>query len=333
LEEALKEAKEPALQLHAEFDSKNGTVKTDPASGMPTAPPPTVTAGTIAIPKGMPARDGTGGKKGKMMAGRGGEAESRDADKAVDDLQKAPEDRAELFFAGDMEKRLAVRQLFRKLDPTQEWAENNYYKRLIQQQVADLVPVGEFWHDYAKLNRNGAYLSQNLATASRNFTEIMFALSVLDLPFEAGKHDVKFDGARMTFTPGSSLIAFHEEVREANNNLQIPILVSQNFYRNGDRFRDENGERFDKFITQEFVVHTVYGCQVVVTNPTSSRQKLNVLLQLPVGAREGVRQADGRFGEVPQGRLHRPARPLRLRFGQHAGTSSDRTFRGAGVER
>jgi len=28
----------------------------------------------------------------------------------------------------------------------------------------------------------------------------------------------------------------------------------------------------------------VYGCQIVVTNPTSSKQKLTVLLQLPVGA-------------------------------------------------
>ena len=71
-----------------------------------------------------------------------------------------------------------------------------------------------------------------------------------------------------------------------------PILVSQNFYRHGDRFREENGEKFDKFITDEFVVHTVYGCQVVVTNPTSSRQKLTVLLQLPVGA---IPVANGQF--------------------------------------
>ena len=55
---------------------------------------------------------------------------------------------------------------------------------------------------------------------------------------------------------------------------KLPVLVSQNFYRHGDRFREENGEKFDKFVTGEFVVHTVYGCQVVVTNPTSSRQRL-----------------------------------------------------------
>ena len=72
----------------------------------------------------------------------------------------------------------------------------------------------------------------------------------------------------------------------------MPVLVSQNFYRHGDRFREENGEKVDKFVTGEFVVHTVYGCQVVVTNPTSSRQRLTVLVQLPVGA---IPLADGQY--------------------------------------
>ena len=45
-------------------------------------------------------------------------------------------------------------------------------------------------------------------------------------------------------------------------------------------------------MTDEFLVHTVYGCQVVVTNPTSSRQRLTVLVQLPVGA---IPVANGQF--------------------------------------
>src|SRR5204862_1844371 len=98
-------------------------------------------------------------------------------------------------------------------------------------------------------------------------------------------HDVQFAGGTMTMKPAGRVIAFHEEVRPAaGSSGPLPILVSQNFYRHGDRYREENGEKYDKFVTGEFVVHTVYGCQVVVTNPTSSRQKLNVLLQLPVGA-------------------------------------------------
>ena len=46
---------------------------------------------------------------------------------------------------------------------------------------------------------------------------------------------------------------------------------SQNAFQANDRYRDEDGERMDKFVTGEFVIHTVYGSQVVVTNTSPSR--------------------------------------------------------------
>src|SRR5260370_40270024 len=114
---------------------------------------------------------------------------------------------------------------------------------------------------------------------------MMLALSVLDLPFSAGKAMVKFDANKMTYTPADMLTAFHEDVRPVGGQAgKVQILVSQNFYRQGDRYRDENGERLDKFVTGEFVMQTVYGCQVVVTNPTPSKQRLAVLIQTPVGS-------------------------------------------------
>jgi hypothetical protein len=190
-----------------------------------------------------------------------------------------------LFHEDDRKAKDAPARLYRRLDITQELAENNYYKLPIQEQLANLVGVSDLWVDYATRDGNSPFLSRNLADASRNFTEMMFALAVLDLPFTAGKHDVKFDSGKMTFTPAGIALVFHEEVKpvvdQAGN---VQILVSQNFYRVGDRFKDENGERFDKFVTAEFVIHTVYGCQVVVTNPTPSKQRLSVLLQVPVGA-------------------------------------------------
>jgi hypothetical protein len=261
----LADAKTPPAKSERAEDS----ARSDPTSGMPAGGPK------------PSAREGRSGGKGKKDGDKNGGLAGEQAGKEALDR----DDKAELYFADDSKKRAAVRQLFRKLDPTMEWAENNYYQLPIQRQVADLVPAGQFWLDYARHGGDAPFLSRHLADASRNFTEMMFALSVLDLPFEAGKHDLKFDGARMTLTPASSLIAFHEEVRPAEGkNLPLPILVSQNCYRPSDRFRDENGERFDKFVTAEFVAHTVYGCQVVVTNPTSSRQRLNVLVQLPLGA-------------------------------------------------
>ena len=60
--------------------------------------------------------------------------------------------------------------------------------------------------------------------------------------------------------------------------------MSQNFYRQGDRYIEQAGEKTDKFVSAEFLTGVVYGCQVVVTNPSSSRQKLDLLFQIPQGA-------------------------------------------------
>jgi hypothetical protein len=221
-------------------------------------------------------------------AGREALKKAEDKSGATPDIQ---EQVAELL--ADDRAGVALRRLYRRIDPTMEWAEDNYYHLPIQQQLADLVPISAFWLDYARHDGKGLFLSLNLADASRNFTEIIFALAVLDLPFEAGKHDVKFAAGRMTLTPASPLIAFHEEVHPVVGPAgQTPILISQNFYRQGDRYREEDGEKIDKFVSGEFLVYTVYGCQVVVTNPTSARQKLSVLLQVPVGA---IPLANGRF--------------------------------------
>jgi transcription termination factor NusB len=289
------------------------------ASPVPTAAAPPGMPGGMGGMGGAPGAGGPGGPKAGA-AGRGfrnsnGEQkelkqEVEMAKKAIESLEKRDgkgdrrardeaeklgdaEKKAEAYFEDGIERRKAVRQFYRKLDPTMEWAENNYYHRVIHEQLANLIPVGRFWLDFVRHDAKGPFLSRNLGEASRNFTEMMFALSVLDLPFEPAKHDLKFDGGSMTLTPGGHLIAFHEEVRPAEGfGGNTPILVSQNFYRHNDRYRDEAGERLDKFVTEEFVRQTVYGCQVVVTNPTSSRQKLTVLLQLPVGS---IPVANGQF--------------------------------------
>ncbi|MFP6667386.1 MAG: hypothetical protein VB876_08735, partial [Pirellulales bacterium] len=193
----------------------------------------------------------------------------------------------------DNAKRARARQLYTKLDKTQEWAENNYYRLPIEQQNAALVGVSGFWNDFAAHDPRQPFYSVHLADASRNFPEMMFALAVLDIPHEPQEHDLEFAEAKMSLTSGSPLVVFHEEIRPVGEAAKkTPILVSQNFFRHGDRYRFENNERLDKFIAHEFLIHTVYGCQIVVTNPTSSRQKLDVLLQVPTGA---IPVSNGKF--------------------------------------
>jgi autotransporter-associated beta strand protein len=185
--------------------------------------------------------------------------------------------------------RQEVRVFYRALGPTKEWAENNYYKRRITEQNAELVTVNAFWRDYAAwvaAGSKGGFVSANVAEAHRNFTEMMLALAVLDLPFEAPKHTTKAENGQFTFTAGRPCVLFHKEIKpmDGDKTAQGQLLVSQSFFRHGDRYRMEGNEKFEKYVSAEFLTGVTYGANVVVTNPTSSRVKAAVLLQIPQGA-------------------------------------------------
>ncbi len=190
-------------------------------------------------------------------------------------------------FDDDVALRQKARQFYRKLDKTEEWVENNYHHLPIEVQNYSLVQVNAFWKDYADYmsqRGNAGFRSIHLAEASRNFTEIMFALSVLDLPFEAQKHTSEFKGAAMTLGAKSPMVLFHKEIKEGADGGKSQILISENFFKLDDRYRFENNERYEKYVSDEFLTHVVYGCQVVLTNPTPNPQKLELLLQIPAGA-------------------------------------------------
>ena len=174
--------------------------------------------------------------------------------------------------------------LFRQVDKTQEWAENNYYRLTIEKQDTNLIAIDAFWNDYAA-HEDGSFVSSHIAEAAGNFTEMMLALAVLDLPFDSAEHKREQDGDKLTITSGSPAILVHEQIRPAKEDEnKPPVLVGQNFFRLDDRHRIEDNQQVDKFVADEFLIHTVYGAQVVVTNPTSTPRILDALIQLPIGA-------------------------------------------------
>ncbi|MBI5538354.1 MAG: hypothetical protein HY898_36865 [Deltaproteobacteria bacterium] len=188
-------------------------------------------------------------------------------------------------FDSDLKLREEVRELYRKLDTTEELAENHYYKLTVDEQGPDLVEANAFWLDFANHDGAGPFMSKHFAKATGSFTESMLALAVLDLPFSAEAPSVAYEVPRMTLAPRSHSIVFHKEIKPAiPSSRKTPVLVSQNYFRADDRFIYEAGEQIEKYVTGEMLVHVVYVCQVVLTNPSSSPQKLDLLLQLPAGA-------------------------------------------------
>lgn len=189
-------------------------------------------------------------------------------------------------FGVELSKKLKeVNQLFRALEPTKEWAENNYFHLRQNEQVYQLVAENRFWLDLAKHGGGPGFGSRHLGEVTGSFAEMMFALAFLDLPFEAPKHKDEIKEGALDFTAGGNALFFHREVKEAGMaENRPPLLVSQSYFQLNDRYRMEDGQKVDKFVTGEFVRGVVYGSQVVVTNPTSARQRLDILSQIPKGA-------------------------------------------------
>src|SRR5262249_34533699 len=97
------------------------------------------------------------GRDGRALARRRDAA--KDADKA--DAKELAEEAGKSieYFDDARAEREELRQLYRKLDKTWEWAENNYYHLTIDQQNAALVSVNAFWKDYAQHDPATPFLS------------------------------------------------------------------------------------------------------------------------------------------------------------------------------
>ncbi|MEZ5966798.1 MAG: hypothetical protein R3F56_23365 [Planctomycetota bacterium] len=185
----------------------------------------------------------------------------------------------------DVALRERQQRLYRAPDPTLRYVEHNYWHRRIEEQGADLVTVNAFWRDYALADRRKPFVSDHIAEASGSFAEMMLALAVLDLPFKAAAHATSVDGNDLRIEAGSPLLLVRKELVDTEPAADSDaVLVNENFFRLDARYSFVGNERRDAWIDGEFQAGVPYGCQVVVTNPTSTPRQLEVLLQVPEGA-------------------------------------------------
>ena len=205
----------------------------------------------------------------------------KDGEEFAFEVQVPETENLDLFVAGQTN---AGAQLYRRIEPTQEWIENNYYELLPTDQSADLVRVNQFWNDYAQ-HKGGTFASQWFAEANSNFTEMMFALAVLDLPLTDVKENVAMEDRKLTITAEGPMIVLHQQNEESEfDRGGTTVFVSENFYQSSDRYRYEEGIKFDKFVSGNFLANLLYGAEVVITNPTSTPMAIEVLVQIPGGA-------------------------------------------------
>jgi hypothetical protein len=133
------------------------------------------------------------------------------------------------------------------------------------------------------------FVSTNLTDvlASNSFTDLIYALSVLDVPFAQPKHTVSNPSSgAYTFTCAAAapVIVFHREMRENADAKQMLSVITKYFDpANPSEYVD--GATADKYVNPaQFLQNRTYGCRIVVTNLRSQTMLTNLLEQVPQGA-------------------------------------------------
>jgi hypothetical protein len=185
----------------------------------------------------------------------------------------------------DAARRLEPAPMYRAADRTQEWAEHNWWHRTPAQSEAAMIAGNRLWRDLAHQTSGGRFLSPALGLATGSFAEAMSALAVTDLAFVAPRHEITAEGPRLTIAAtgdalaGSSQMAFGELVPGG-----APVVVGMSYVRADDRHDWTGGEPVDKYVDGPLAVGVIYTCLVVLANPTSSRQRVSALVQIPRGS-------------------------------------------------
>lgn len=173
---------------------------------------------------------------------------------------------------------------YRAADKTQEWAENNWWHLYPAQSGPSMVGPSRLWRDLA-LHRTGPFLSPGLGLATGSFAEAMVALAMIDLPFVAGAHAITPEGPRLTIVCAGNALAGSSQLVDGELVASgAPLVVGQSYVRTDDRHDWVDGEQVDKYVEGAFATGVVYTCQIVLANPTSSRQRISALIQIPRGS-------------------------------------------------
>jgi hypothetical protein len=187
----------------------------------------------------------------------------------------------------DLAKRSEVAPMFRPTDKTQEWAEHNWWHRTPAESTAAMIEVNRLWRDLAhhKDPTGGGFLSPSLGLATGSFAEAMCALAVTDLAFVPPPHAITADGPRLTIAAAGPALAGTSQLVDGELVAGgAPLVVGMSYVRADDRHDWQDGAQIDKYVDGPLAVGVVYTCQIVLANPTSSRQRVAALIQIPRGS-------------------------------------------------
>jgi hypothetical protein len=167
---------------------------------------------------------------------------------------------------------------------TKLWREANYFKHAGSTDES-LIPLNAFWLDLAAWDGQGRFLSAHFNACTRNANEALLCLSLLDLPFKAERPEITVDGSQLRVKAHAPMLLFFKDIRRTENlAAESPLLVRQIFRPLEEPFRTVNGREIENPVTGDLQAATAYSASLVVTNPTGTGRRIDLLAQIPAGA-------------------------------------------------
>ncbi|KAG0175637.1 hypothetical protein DFQ28_006599 [Apophysomyces sp. BC1034] len=165
-----------------------------------------------------------------------------------------------------------IKPTYSFVEPTSEWIDKEYYTT----NFLGSDGVSPFWLDYVNCDLDQLFVSANFIYATHSFTEIMFALALLDLPFHAqAVRNEETRSGRMRIGSETPAVVFYRALQEADNTSvsDADILLRQGFFTEEGSFPDA----YNMVPTSNLYTGTKY-------DVSSKNFICEVTLQIPIGS-------------------------------------------------
>ena len=209
------------------------------------------------------------GAKRNLRLGRGAEKKQAEALSLADEI--------------DVDRLMARSRpaLFATLDQTREWAETQYHRIRLENQVSTLIPPGPFWREYFPQMGQGAFLPTTLDLPTSQINEALCALAVIDLPLGGVAPEISIENEQLVLSAKQPAIAYVESIERAGEGGEKEnVLVGQDVYLAQPNTSDDANRPLQGPLLRGIP----YRANVVVTNPTNTMRLVQVLTQIPAGA-------------------------------------------------
>ncbi|CAI2372903.1 unnamed protein product [Moneuplotes crassus] len=177
------------------------------------------------------------------------------------------------------------KSLFKETEPCKQYCETHYFKEISNTNFKKLSKRSEFYTsliDHILSNnpsnmRDLQFLTPNFIYSSITLTDLMALLALIDLPWQSTEHKIDPKGERgICIKAETNLLIYKKELQTTEYDQDENLMVIHRFF--------DVDNRTSEIKIEEFMTQRVYGCEIIISNVSSSTQEIQYLHQIPANS-------------------------------------------------